>query len=128
LNFITFFHRAHDKQKDPRNHRLFVATRQPAMLFVYDTATAKRTAAVPLCGDADDLFFDAERRQLYAVCGEGEVDVLRQQDADHYQVTERVPTAAGARTGLFVPGLATLFVAVPSRGASTAEIRAYRVK
>ena len=113
---------------DEVRHRLFVATRRPAMLHVYDTDTGKRTAALGICGDADDLFFDGERRQLYAVCGEGAVEVVRQRDGDHYDNYERVQTARGARTGLFVPRLATLFVAVPARGSLPAEIRAYRVR
>ena len=113
---------------DEARHRLFVATRQPAMLHVYDTGTGKRTAALSICGDTDDLFFDGERRQLYVVCGEGAVEVVRQRDGDRYDNYERVQTARGARTGLFVPRLATLFVAVPARGHSPAEIRAYRVK
>lgn len=113
---------------DEPNHRLFVATRRPAMLLVYDIITGKRTTELPICGDADDLFFDGQRRQLYAVCGEGVVDVVRQRDADHYEIVERVQTSPGARTGLFVPRLSTLFVAVPAVGGSSAEIRTYTIK
>jgi hypothetical protein len=113
---------------DETKQRLLVATRQPARLQVYDTASGRRVADVPLCGDADDLFFDAERRQAYAVCGEGRVEVVRQSDPDHYEVIERIDTASGARTGLYVPALATLFVAAPSRLGRSAEIQIYRVK
>lgn len=113
---------------DEPRHRLFVATRRPAMLLVYDTASGSRVATLPICGDVDDVFFDHERRQLYAICGEGVVDVVQQQDADHYRVTEHIPTSLGARTGLFVPGLATLFVAAPSHAGALAEVRAYRAK
>ena len=113
---------------DRASHRLFVATRRPAMLLVYDTDTGKKTTELPLCGDADDLFFDAERRQLYAVCGEGVVEVVRQRDADRYETSARVQTSPGARTGLFVARLSTLFVAVPARAGAAAEIRAYRIQ
>ena len=113
---------------DEPRHRLFVATRRPAMLLVYDIATGSRVATLPICGDADDVFFDSERRQLYAICGEGVVDVVQQQDADHYRVTEHISTSLGARTGLFVPRLATLFVAAPSRAGAPAEVRAYRAR
>jgi DNA-binding beta-propeller fold protein YncE len=110
------------------NARLFVVTRKPALLLAYDTGTGQRVASVPVCGDVDDLFSDVARRRLYAVCGEGLVDVVQQRDADHYEVVEQVPTAAGARTGLFVPALSTLFVAAPARGGSTAQIRVYEVR
>ncbi|MFC5499699.1 YncE family protein [Caenimonas terrae] len=113
---------------DEPGRRLFVATRQPAQLLAYDTASGRRVAALPVCGDADDLFFDGSRRQLYAVCGEGVVDVVRQIDPDHYEIAQRLPTAAGARTGLFVPERSQLFVAVPSRGPVPAQIRAFKVR
>ena len=113
---------------DESRHRLFVATRRPALLLVYDTSVGSRVATLPICGDADDVFFDNERRQLYAICGEGVVDVVQQQDANHYRVTEHIPTLLGARTGLFVPRLATLFVAVPARAGAPAEVRAYRAR
>ena len=113
---------------DEPNHRLFVATRQPARLLVYDTTTGKRTTELPVCGDADDLFHDGQRRRLYLVCGEGVVDVIDQRDTDRYAVSQQVKTSIGARTGLFAPRLSTLFVAVPSHAESPAEIRAYRVE
>jgi sugar lactone lactonase YvrE len=113
---------------DETEHRLLIATRQPARLQVFDTASGRRVAEIPLCGDADDLFFDAERRQAYAVCGEGRVEVVRQVDPNRYEVAERVDTAPGARTGLYAPALGTLFVAAPSRLGRSAEVQVYRVK
>jgi hypothetical protein len=81
-----------------------------------------------VCGDADDLFFDAERRQAYAVCGEGRVEVVRQLDPDRYKVTDRIDTAPGARTGLYVPAMNTLLVAVPARQGQSAEVQVYRLR
>ena len=51
--------------------------------------------------------------------------MLEQQDADHYRQVQKIPTSSGARTGLFVPELGKLFLAVPHRGAQRAEIRVY---
>jgi len=112
---------------DGASHRLFVATRRPALLLAYDTESGKRVAELAICGDVDDLFFDSARKQLYAVCGEGKVDVIRQRDADHYEAKERVPTAIGARTGLFVAARSTLFVAAPARLGASAAVHVYRV-
>lgn len=113
---------------DPSARRLLVATRAPARLQVYDTASGRRVTDIALCGDADDLFFDAERRQAYAVCGEGRVEVVRQLDPDRYEIGERIETAPGARTGLYVAATSTLFVAAPSRSGRSAEVRVYRVR
>ncbi len=112
---------------DEAHARVFVATRQPPRLQVYDSASGRRVAEMALCGDADDLFFDAQRGRIYAVCGEGFVDVVRQEDADHYARVQQVATAAGARTGLYVRELDTLFVAAPARSGAPASVRAYRV-
>ena len=113
---------------DEPRQRLLVATRRPARLLVYDTRTGKRTSRNPLCDDADDLFLDARRHQLYAVCGQGVIQVLRRRDVDHYELVQTVPTSPGARTGLFVAALSTIFVAVPAVGGAAAEVRAYTVK
>lgn len=112
---------------DEGSHRLLVATRHPALLLVWDTTTGRRVSELPICADADDLFFDAARHLAYAVCGEGQVQVIRQRDADQYAVAERVITAPGARTGLFVPSLSTLYVAVPARDGKPAEVRVFRI-
>jgi DNA-binding beta-propeller fold protein YncE len=113
---------------DEAAHRLFVATRRPAALLVYDTETGRRVTTLLIDGDADDLFFDAEYRRIYAICGNGAVDVIRQQDADHYASIARVTTAAGARTGLFSAVRKTLYVALPARGGSSAEVRVYSIR
>jgi len=113
---------------DESSNRLYIATRRPALLQTYDTTTGKRVAELAICGDADDLFFDAQRRQLYAVCGQGVVAVVAKRGTDRYEVVERLETAPGARTGLFVPRLSTLFVAVPARAGAAAQIRAYTIR
>jgi len=113
---------------DEPDHRLFIATRQPAALLVHDTGTGKRVADLSICGDADDLFFDAERKRIYVICGQGVIQVVQQRDPDRYQSVAQVPSAPGARTGLFVAARKTLYVAIPARGPSPAEIRVYAVR
>jgi DNA-binding beta-propeller fold protein YncE len=110
---------------DEAHHRLFVGCRRPAKLLVYDTDGGALVASVEIVGDTDDLFYDSATRRLYVIGGEGAVTVVDQQDADRYRVTARVPTAAGARTGLFVPEWHQLFVAVPHRGSQGAEVRVF---
>jgi hypothetical protein len=108
------------------SQRLFVATRQPAVLLAYDLRSGREIDRLSICGDADDLFADLRQRRLYVVCGEGQIDVVHPADGGRLRVAERVTTAPGARTGLFDPDLGRLYVAVPARGGSVAEIRAYR--
>jgi DNA-binding beta-propeller fold protein YncE len=104
--------------------QVLVGCRHPATLLVLDIATGRQLDAVPIVGDTDDLFYDAARQRVYVTGGEGFVDVLERRDG-RFTRTERIPTAAGARTSLFVPVEARLFVAVPHRGAQAAEIRVF---
>jgi DNA-binding beta-propeller fold protein YncE len=113
---------------DEAKHRLFVATRRPAALLVFDTESGKRIASVAIGGDADDLFFDGERKQIYVICGEGTIRVVQQRGADRYAAIGKLRTAPGARTGLFVPRQRTIYVAVPARQSAPAEIRVYTVQ
>jgi DNA-binding beta-propeller fold protein YncE len=110
---------------DVEDHRLFVVTRRPAQLLVYDTRSGKMTAHVAAVGDADDVWYDARLRRIYISGGEGFVRVIEQRDADHLKPLEEVPTAPGARTSYFSSELRRLYVAVPHRGARPAELLIY---
>lgn len=110
---------------DEAHNRLFVGCRNPARLLVYDTTTGKLTSQLPIDGDTDDLFYDAERGCLYISCGAGFLDIVKQASPDHYKVTHRIPTAPGARTSLYVPEFKRIYLAVPHRGGQQAEIRVF---
>jgi hypothetical protein len=110
---------------DAAHRRLFVLTRRPPHLVVFDTVAGQPVATLEADGDSDDVFYDAARQRLYACFGAGSVVVYAQADGDHYSVLAKVPTAAGARTGLFSADLHRLFVAVPRRDRPTAEIRVF---
>ena len=105
--------------------RLLVGTRRPARLVVLDTNTGKRLAALPSSEDADDLFFDPRRSRIYMVCGGGSIDVFAHPNGGGYVELLKVPSAPGARTGLFVPELDRLYVAQPHRAQQSAGIRVY---
>jgi DNA-binding beta-propeller fold protein YncE len=113
---------------DEAHHRLFVATRKPASLLIFDTETGVRTAVLSIAGDADDLFYDAKRKRLYVICGDGVVDIVDQKDANHYELAGEVRTVRRARTGLFVPSRNALFVAVPAHAGGPAEIRVFTAR
>ena len=112
---------------DEANHRVFVGTRNPAKLVIFDAESGKQITALDISGDTDDVFFDQENKRIYVSAGDGHIDVIGQSDADHYQPITKINTASGARTSLFVPDLHKLFLAVPHRGAQEAAIRVYDV-
>ena len=109
---------------DEATARLFVGCRRPARLEAIDTRTGKVTTSVEVVGDTDDLYYDAARKRVYVIGGDGFVDVVERQ-GDELRRSSRVPTRSGARTGLWVASLNRLFVAVPARGVDGAEVRVF---
>jgi hypothetical protein len=110
---------------DEPHKRLFVITRSPATVQVVDTSTGAITQSLNVVGDGDDVFYDAASSKLYVIGGEGFVDVL-QDVGGTLRRAERIPTRAGARTGLLMPDRQCLVVAVPRRGTESAELRLFR--
>jgi len=113
---------------DEANHRLFVGCRVPSRLVVLNTESGDVTAKLNISDDADDIFYDAKRHRIYAVCGAGAIDVIQQTDPNTYKILSKIDTVKGARTGLFEPNQDMLFVAVPRRGSQQAEIRCYQIE
>lgn len=112
---------------DEVQHRLFVGCRSPAQLVVLNSDTGAVVARISIPSDPDDVFLDQNKRRLFAICGGGSIAVIDQLDANTYKAGATIPTAPGARTGLFVQELDSLFVAVPKRGSHSAEVRRYSV-
>lgn len=114
---------------DEANHRLFVGCQKPAAMVVLDTESGKEIASVPIGGETDNLFFDAKRKKIYAICGDGVINVIRQVNADKYEELEKVPTEKTARTGYLDSDTGRLFLAVPRLpGKDAPEIRIYKVQ
>lgn len=115
---------------DEPDHRLFVASRIPPRMAVFDTDSGHMVAALPCVQDSDDLYFDSARRRIYVAGGEGYISVFQQKDADHYQILAKVPSSLGARTAGYSgkmgkKGFDRFYVAVPARANHGAEVRIY---
>jgi DNA-binding beta-propeller fold protein YncE len=87
---------------DEVDHRLIVVTRRPPFAVVLDTDTGKEVARVPVGASCDDVYFDAERKRIYALGANGYITVIQQNDPNHYAVLANIPTTIGARTGIFI--------------------------
>jgi hypothetical protein len=111
---------------DPAQSLLASVFRSPAVLLLVDPANGERRQRLPVCGDADDVFFDTRRARIYISCGAGELAVMERGTAA-WRSLAVVRTASGARTALFVAELDRLFVAERAGmlGAEAA-IRVYR--
>ena len=110
----------HASGLDAAHHRLFVGSRikgghqyEPGKLVVMDTDTGKVIQALDSVGGADEVQFDPATRRIYFVGTTGTLAVFKQMDPDHYQLLGKVPTGALAKTGVYVPELKRMYVAVP---------------
>jgi DNA-binding beta-propeller fold protein YncE len=108
---------------DEAHHRIFVFCRNsPGYVSVIDTETGKQVTTIPATpqSSSDDIFYDPSKSRLYVISSmqpvsgnPGIIDVIQQQDADHYETIATYTTGPGARDGLFVPELGKLFVSSP---------------
>jgi DNA-binding beta-propeller fold protein YncE len=120
---------------DEKHHRLFAGCRNTetrGVLVVIDTQTGKELQTLPLGGWVDYIAFDPRTQRIYATCGAqpdgtGAVYVYREIDPDRYEQLGIVPTAARGKTGLLVPELQRLFVAIPHYGDTQAKILVFKV-
>jgi hypothetical protein len=122
---------AGDLALDRARHRLFVGTRVPAEMTVYDSLSGKEIASLPGPETMDGVYYDADLKRIYMSGGRwygtpeaspGWVYVYQQQDADHYQLVSKVKTRPGSGTSLFVPQLKRLYVASQAIGTQKASI------
>ena len=113
---------------DESGHRLFVGCRSGAIV-IFDSQTGKELQALSAGKGVDDLMFDPASHRIYATSGgTGAVDVFNENDPDHYKSLGNTPSGPGAKTGLLVPQLSRLFVAVPPRGTTPGEVYVYQVQ
>ena len=112
---------------DGATHRLFIPCRKPARLLTVNSDTGRMRTWKPTVGDADDIFVDTARRMVYVIGGEGYVDVVFVRFGDAMVSRAQVPTAPGARTGLYVPEWNKLLVAAPRQGTKDARLLVFAV-
>jgi DNA-binding beta-propeller fold protein YncE len=117
---------------DEPDHRLFVATRTPPQLAVFDTNSGRLVATLAAVQDSDDLYYDSARKRVYVPGGEGYISVFQQEDTDHYKLLAKVQTAIGARTAGYFgkgrKGFDRFYLAVPARADHGAEVWIYTVQ
>jgi hypothetical protein len=110
---------------DHERRLALVVFRNPAKFAAFNLDSGGLVAETDTCGDADDLFIDTKRKRVYITCGAGFIDVLKADDPKYARVAQ-IPTVAGARTGLFIPEMDRLFLAVRAQIGEPAAVWVYR--
>lgn len=106
---------------DTPNHRLLAAFRQPARLEGFDMTSGSRLGGIAACSDADDVFVDPKRDRVYIVCGEGSVDTYESAGKAFTRIDE-FEISRGSRTGLYLPDVDRLVIAIRASGKEPAAI------
>jgi len=128
---------------DEAHQRLFIFCRDRGTVAVMDTGSGRRVASVRATPGAssDDIFWDSGKSRLYVLArilihgksphlaGPGVIDVIQEEDPDHYRLIGASATGFGAQTGMFVPQWGKLFVAARREASGqSAEILEYDTK
>jgi DNA-binding beta-propeller fold protein YncE len=114
---------------DQGQHRLYVVCRQPGMVVVMNSDTGAVVGTQPAPLRADEVQYDANSHRLYVPGGEGYMGIYDTGDPDHLKLMEKVPTAPGAKTGILLPSMHRLFLAVsPGESKAIAKVLTYEVK
>jgi hypothetical protein len=113
---------------DEPDQRLFIGSRNPPALVVFDTTSGRIVTSVAGVTNTDDLFYDAARKRIYMSAAEGVVAVFEQRDPDHYQLVAKVPTVPGATTSFFAPEFNRLYVGVPPYAGQPTKVLVYEAQ
>ena len=120
-----------DMAIDRSQHRLFVGTRTPPEMTVYDSLSGREIQSLPAPETMDGVYYDARLKRIYMTGGRwygtpeaspGWLYVYQQKDPDHYDLISKIKTRPGSGTSLFVPQLNAFFVASQAIGAQQAAI------
>ena len=113
---------------DEADRRVFVGTRKPSRLTVFDMDSGKVVASLPTAADMDDMFYDSGRKRVYVAGGEGFLSVVQQVDADHYTDMGKFATALGTRTGAWYEKRDRLYIAAPPSGVLGARLLVFEAQ
>ena len=118
-----------DAAFDESASRLFIGTHTPPEMIAMDSKSGKEVAHLPTAEGMDGVYFDSGRKRVYVSGGRdlpaGFVYVYQQLNADHYEITGKIPTRGGAGTSFWSPDLNRYYVAAPANGKEEAAILVY---
>jgi hypothetical protein len=122
---------AGDMALDQVRHRLFVGTRTPPEMTVYDSVSGKEVQSLPAPEAMDGVSYDANLKRIYMTGGRwygtpeaspGWLYIYQQNDPDHYDLISKIKTRPGSGTSLLVPQFNRLYVASQAIGEHEAAI------
>jgi len=83
---------------DAKNHILFVACHDPAVMVMLDAGTGTLLANLPIGTGVDEAAFDPDTMEAFSSQGDGTMTIIKETSPTSFTVEQTVKTAAGART------------------------------
>jgi YVTN family beta-propeller protein len=112
---------------DAAANLVIVCFRHPATLVAYDVRSGKEISRTDMVGDADDVFYYAEKKLAIASGGDGYLNIFQKDQDNRFRQVANIATRNGARTSLFVPSLQYLFLAERVGGGKPASLMVYYI-
>jgi YVTN family beta-propeller protein len=101
--------RPHGIAIDADTRRIF-ATCINKVMAVLDADSGRAVAQLPIGGGSDGAAFDAKHKLALSSNGDGTLTVIREKDADSYEVVGNVATARSGRTLAIDPATGRVFI------------------
>lgn len=95
---------------DLENNRLFSVCRKDQNLVILDAKDGHIVQRLSIGAGTDAARFDSKRKLVFAANGEGNLNVFKQIDADHYEQIQDLKTVSGAKTMEFDSKTNRIFV------------------
>jgi len=83
---------------DVKNHVLFVACRNPAMMVILNSETGQILTTLPIGAGADGAAFNPATMEVFSSQGDGTLTVVKENSPTSFAVEQTVQTMDGART------------------------------
>ncbi|QEC70270.1 YncE family protein [Panacibacter ginsenosidivorans] len=112
---------------DTSHNLVFIGYRHPAMLVGYNSNDGREIYTNELAGDADDIFYDEAKQEIFATGGDGSINIFKKINDSSYKKIADIPTRQGARTSLLIPSLQTFVVAERAANGKSAALAVYRI-
>lgn len=83
---------------DIKNHVLFVACREPAMMVMMDSNTGKILGNLPIGSGCDGAAFNPRTNECFSSQGDGTLTIIKEESPTKFVVEQTVKTMPGAKT------------------------------
>jgi len=83
---------------DVKNHVLFVACRNPAVLVMMNANSGAILSTLPIGAQNDGVLFNPTTREALAPTGDGHLTVVKEDGANRFSIAQTLTTLPGART------------------------------